>query len=98
MTWKISHERIQEIMDESLYEVWEPFPGITIVAMNLPNGYTLVESSGCVDPAEYDRKLGIQLCKNALERKVWQLYGFMRKQEFSDAKGGEADDQDTKAD
>lgn len=89
MTWKISQKRIREIMDESLYEVWEPYPGITIVAMNLPNGYTLVESSGCVDPAEYDRELGIQLCKNALERRVWQLYGFMRKQEYSDAKGGE---------
>ena len=89
MTWKISQKRIREIMDESLYEVWEPYPGITIVAMNLPNGYTLVESSGGVDPAEYDRELGIQFCKNALERRVWQLYGFMRKQEYSDAKGGE---------
>lgn len=32
MTWKISPKRIKEIISESKEPVWEPFPGITIVA------------------------------------------------------------------
>ena len=81
-TWKIPPERIAAIINESKEAVWEPFPGITIVALNLPNGYTIVESSGCIDPSEYSHEIGVSLCRKALERKVWQLEGYRGKQRF----------------
>lgn len=98
MTWKISPKRIKEIISESKESVWEPFPGITIVAWQLPNGFVISDQSGCIDPDDYNREIGIDIARNHLEDKVWHLYGFMRKQEFSDAKGGGADDQNTKTD
>ncbi len=86
MTCKIPPERIDGIMETSDYEVWDSAYGsCTIVAMTLPNGYTLVESSGCIDPAEYDHDLGVQLCKEALRRRVWQLEGYLGKQAYHDA-------------
>lgn len=83
MTHKIPQEYIEDIMADSDYEVWDSQWGnCTIVAMTLPNGYTIVESSGCIDPDEYDHDLGVKLCKAALERKVWQLEGYLHKQKF----------------
>ena len=87
MSWKIPEEKISKIIEESECEVWEPFDGITIMAMRLPNGSVIVESSGCVDPTEYNRELGVANCKEALKRKVWQLEGYVRKNEYDEAKG-----------
>lgn len=92
MTYKIPAERIDEIMSESRYETIDSAHGsCTVVIMTLPNGFTLVESSGCIDPAEYDHELGVRLCKDALRRKVWQLEGYLGKQRFHEmqAKGRE---------
>lgn len=86
MSHKIPKEHIDQIMAESGYEVFDSALGsCTIVAMTLPNGYTLVESSGCIDPAEYDRDLGVELCKEALRRRVWQLEGYLGKQAYFEA-------------
>lgn len=83
MTYKIPKSRIDQIMADSKYEcIKSENSPCAVVIMTLPNGYALVESSGCIDPAEYDHELGIQLCKAALERKVWQLEGYLGKQKF----------------
>jgi hypothetical protein len=80
---KIPKEHIEDLMAHANYEIWDSqFGSCTIVAMTLPNGYTLVESSGCIDPNEYDHYLGVELCKAALERRVWQLEGYLGKQKF----------------
>lgn len=94
MTWKISPKRIKEIISGSNESVWEPFPGTTIVAWQLPNGFVISDQSGCIDPSEYDQEIGVEIARKHLEDKVWQLYGFMRKQEFHDAQGGEANEEE----
>lgn len=83
MSWKIPEGEICKMASECDEAVWEPFPGITIVAWCLPNGYTIVESSGCVDPEEYDRELGLAHCRTALKRKLWQLEGYVMKNKFA---------------
>jgi len=83
MTFKIPKSHIDEIIEQSAFEDFKTKNGnCTIVAMTLPNGYTLVESSGCIDPDEYDHELGISLCKEALRRKVWQMEGYLGMQKF----------------
>ena len=85
MTFKLPKSHIDEIIENSVFEDFKTEHGnCTIVAMTLPNGYTLVESSGCIDPDEYDHELGIQLCKEALRRKVWQVEGYLGMQKFHD--------------
>lgn len=48
----------------------------TIVHAVLANGFEIVESSSCVDPANYDEKLGTEICMKRIEDKIWNLLGF----------------------
>lgn len=49
---------------------------ITIVRVKLANGYKIVESSACVDPANYDEKIGADICMERIKNKMWELLGF----------------------
>lgn len=83
-THKIPESAIDEIIEASTVHVYDEFDCCTVVTMQLPNGFVLVESSGCIDPAAYDRDLGVHLCVEALKRKIWQLEGYRGKQAFHD--------------
>jgi len=67
---------------------WEKIqsgPKTTIIKARLRNGFEIVESSSCVDPANYDEALGIRICLDKIESKVWELLGFelqQRKRSF----------------
>lgn len=49
----------------------------TVVHATLRNGFEIVESSSCVDPANYDHTLGTEICTNRIHTKVWELLGFL---------------------
>lgn len=84
-THKIPESAIDEIIEASAVHAFKEYDSCTVVTMRLPNGYVLVESSGCIDPAEYDHDRGVRLCMEALKRKIWQLEGYRGKQAFHDA-------------
>lgn len=80
MTIKIPQEHIDKLIEASKEAVWEPFPGITIVAWRLPNGFVIVDESGCIDPKAYDREIGLTIAREHLTDKVWELEGYRAKQ------------------
>lgn len=84
MEKRIPPEHVNQVIAESEEAVWEPFPGITIVAWNLPNGFTISDQSGCIDPSMYDREVGINIARKHLEDKVWELEGYLRTQKVHD--------------
>lgn len=49
----------------------------TVVLVKLRNGFTLIEESACVDPANYDQELGEQYALEKAKRRVWNLLGFL---------------------
>jgi hypothetical protein len=49
----------------------------TVVQAQLRNGFTVLESSACVDPANYDHDLGVSICKSRIKPHVWRLLGFL---------------------
>lgn len=49
----------------------------TIVRVVLVNGFELVESSACVDPANYDESIGRDICLEKIKDKIWFLLGFL---------------------
>lgn len=49
----------------------------TVVMAVLRNGFTIVESSACVDPANYNHELGVQIAKKRIQDQVWKLLGFL---------------------
>jgi hypothetical protein len=48
----------------------------TVVQATLRNGFEIVESSSCVDPANYSEELGANICKERIKNQVWHLLGF----------------------
>ena len=49
----------------------------TVVLVKLRNGFTLIEESACVDPANYDQELGEKYAVEKAKKRVWNLLGFL---------------------
>ena len=49
----------------------------TLVIATLINGFEIIESSSCVDVANYDEKLGAEICIGRIKNKIWELLGFL---------------------
>lgn len=83
MDWKIPESRIDEIIADSERIEMDVFGCCTVVVLKLPNGYTLVEKAGTIDPAEYNPALGRDICMRRLKDKVWELEGYVQKGRFA---------------
>lgn len=68
---------VDELMESCDIAVTTAFDKCTIVACKLPNGFVIVESSSCVDPANYDEDMGVDICMKNIERKLWELEGYL---------------------
>lgn len=79
---KITLEHINNILDNTKFEVDEKHGKLTIVTALLPNGFTVTESSGCVDPVNYDKNIGIEICKRKITDKIWYLEGYCLQQKL----------------
>lgn len=68
------------------YEVIERDGKTTIVHATLVNGYKLTEASSCVDPTNYCKKIGTQICLEKIENQIWGLLGFLLQTAFNEVK------------
>lgn len=69
----------QEMVDGFIKEIHTTTLGekTTCVRAVLVNGFEIVESSACVDPANYDEKMGSEICLEKIKDKIWFLLGFL---------------------
>ena len=49
----------------------------TFVMVTLKNGFTITESSSCVDPANFNMEIGASICMEKIKDKIWFLLGFL---------------------
>lgn len=49
----------------------------TVVLVKLRNGFTFVEESACVDPANYDQAIGEKYALEKAKKHVWHVLGFL---------------------
>lgn len=49
----------------------------TLVRAVLVNGFEVIESSACVDKANYSEEIGVEICLNKIKDKIWYLLGFL---------------------
>lgn len=49
----------------------------TVGCATLLNGFEIVESSSCVDPENYDHKIGSEIVEKRIVDRVWMLLGFL---------------------
>ncbi len=81
---KVTAEQIDAIMKKAKVLVSTEFEKCTVVTVKLPNGFTITESSGCVDIANYDVHLGTEICLKKIRNKVWELEGYALQKRLSD--------------
>ena len=73
VTLKEVKVNMQDIICSTAIEFDKP---VTYVTVRMKNGFTLRESTTCVDPANYSEEIGKQICLEKIEDKVWFLLGY----------------------
>ncbi len=74
---KITIEQVKSNMQDVLCNTAMEFDKpVTYVTVRMKNGFTLRESTTCVDPANYDEEIGKQICLEKIEDKIWFLLGY----------------------
>ena len=74
---KVTPEEVAENMKDVLVRTVEEFDKpCTYVTVRMKNGFTLRESTTCVDPANYSEQIGADICLKRIESKVWFLLGY----------------------
>lgn len=66
-------ENMKDILVRTEIEFGKP---TTYVTVRMKNGFTIRESTTCVDPNNYDEEIGKKICLEKLEDKVWLLLGY----------------------
>jgi hypothetical protein len=69
----------QDMVDDFIayYETHTVGEDTTVVRCVLRNGFSIIESSSCVDPTNYSEKMGEEICMNKIKDKIWELLGFL---------------------
>ncbi|MCO7177023.1 Gp49 family protein [Sporolactobacillus kofuensis] len=73
----VTQEHIDDIFKHSEIKVQTVFDKTTVVSAKLPNGFVIVESTGCVDPANYSEEIGKEICIERIKNKIWELEGYL---------------------
>lgn len=75
---KVTPEEVKENMKNFIVKTETEFgKPVTYVTVQMKNGFTIRESTTCVDPANYDEEIGKKICLEKIEDKVWFLLGYV---------------------
>lgn len=74
----VTQLQVSEMLLNSKFEVFHRVFGkqCVLVAL-LPNGFTIVGESACVDPSNYDNEIGYKLAMEDIEKQLWMLEGYL---------------------
>lgn len=74
---KVAQKEVDDNMKDVLVRTVEEFgKPCTYVTVRMKNGFTLRESTTCVDPANYSEEIGKEICLKHIEDKIWLLLGY----------------------
>lgn len=72
-------ENMQDVIVRTLQDFGKP---CTYVTVRMKNGFTLRESTTCVDPANYNEEIGKEICLRKIEDKIWFLLGYQLQEDL----------------
>lgn len=72
---KITQKDVDGFITE--VEVKQVRDNTVLVIVTLANGFTLSETSACVDPKNFSMDIGVECCMEKIKDKVWFLLGFL---------------------
>lgn len=81
----------QEMVDGFIKktEIMKLGPKTTIVRAILINGFEIVKSSSCIDPNNYDEKIGYETCMESIKNETRKLLGFLLQTAYAGFDGGD---------
>lgn len=74
---------IEELINHSQINITKVFDKCTIVAVKLPNGFVIVESSSCVDPEDYDEEIGVEICLSRIKMRIAEMEAYASHEEMA---------------
>lgn len=87
---KVTKEEVQANMQDVIVRtVMEFDKPCTYVTVRMKNGFTLRESTTCVDPANYDENIGKEICLKRIEENIWFLLGYALQEKMHCEKANE---------
>lgn len=79
----VTIEQVKENMQDVLVRTLDDFgKPCTYVTVRMKNGFTLRESTTCVDPENYDEEIGKSICLGRIEEKIWFLLGYQLQEDL----------------
>lgn len=79
----LNREKLEALVRNTHYHR-VPDTTVTICAITLKNGFTVVGESACIDPNNFDQTTGQRIAyENAFE-KLWQLEGYRIKSKLAE--------------
>lgn len=76
MSNTVTQQQITELWTHSKWDVVKMGEKTCVVTCTTPSGFVIVESSSCVDPANYNETIGFEICKERIINKLWELEGY----------------------
>ena len=72
-------DNMQDVIVRTLDDFGKP---CTYVTVRMKNGFTLRESTTCVDPANYNEDIGKEICLKRIENQIWFLLGYQLQEDL----------------
>ena len=83
----VTIEEVKENMKDVYVTTIKAFDKpVTYVEVRMKNGFTVRETTTCVDPANYSEEIGKEICLKRIEDKIWFLLGYALQERMYSAK------------
>lgn len=79
----VTAEQIDKIISEGKTQVFTIGEKTTLVVFTTKDGFEIAESSACVDKANYDEKIGAEICLERIKNKLWAFEGYCLQKELA---------------
>lgn len=66
---------IEALIDTEDYYQF-PDTTVTVCCLTLVNGFHVIGQSACIDPLDFDEKLGREIAYDDAKDKIWELEGY----------------------
>lgn len=83
---RVPEAHIEELLAACKIQTRTFFENTLVMVAQLPNGYTVTVSSGCINPDNYSKEIGRDICLGRLKNRLWELEGYVGAYEFSSKK------------
>ena len=81
---RVYPEQIDALIDEAEVIVEDKFGCMTEVHVKLACGFIVTKTSACIDPLNYDREVGKEICMKKVRDDLWMLEGYHKMRTDSD--------------